>query len=97
MYAKKVVYVKPPRYLKVSTKQEPTTIDTNTQVDDRKYVGEAWMPGSLGNVCSGLFCDPKEAQDSPKTAQESPREPETAPREPEEVPEDANERPRGSS
>ena len=48
-------------------------------------------------VCSGLFCDLKEAQDSPKTAQESPREPETAPREPGEVPEDANERPRGSS
>ena len=48
-------------------------------------------------VCSGLFCDPKEAQDSPKTAQEMPREPETAPREPREVPEDAKERPRGSS
>ena len=26
---------------KLSTKQEPTTIDTNTQVDDRKHVGEA--------------------------------------------------------
>ena len=48
-------------------------------------------------VCSGLFCDPKEAQDSPKTAQESPRDAETATREPGEVPEDADERPRGSS
>jgi hypothetical protein len=45
---KRFVNPKPPRYLKVSlsaidisTKQEPTTIDTNTQVDDRKYVGEA--------------------------------------------------------
>ena len=35
---------------KLSTKQEPTTIDTNAQVDDRKHVGEAWIPGSLGNL-----------------------------------------------
>ena len=29
-------------------------------------------------VCSGLFCDIKDAQDSPKTAQESPRQPRRA-------------------
>ena len=66
---------------------------------------KSWLPCGSGDDfrdfavtpargCSGLFCDPKEAQDSPKTAQESPREPKRVPRGSQRPPRESQESPK---